>query len=137
MAKLKPFLKDKLLRSIYYSLVYSHLSYGIHVWGSADQTTLNKLSILQNKAVRILSGKQYFQVYGQEPGPLPSSEPLYENLLISKLVDIFKLNIASFVFSTLVEESPANFHDWFSYDHDIHEHSTRAGAVVTREGYLF
>ena len=80
IAKLKPFLKDKLLRSIYYSLVYSHLSYEVQVWGSADPTILNKLVILQNKAMRIISGKKYFQVYGQTPGPLPSSEPLYKNL---------------------------------------------------------
>ena len=83
-----------------------------------------------------MSGKQYFQIYGQEPGPLPSSEPLYRDLKILKLEDIFKLNIAIFVFSTLVEESPEIFHDWFSYDHEIHEHSTRAGAVVTRENYF-
>ena len=75
IAKLKPFLKDKLIRTIYFSVVYSHLFYGIQAWGSADPTTRNKLDILQNKAVRILSGKQYFQIYGQEPGPLPSSEP--------------------------------------------------------------
>ena len=30
LAKLKPFLKDSLLRSIYFSLVYSHLAYGVH-----------------------------------------------------------------------------------------------------------
>ena len=136
LAKLKPFLKDKLLKNIYYSLVYSHLSYGIQVWGSADQTSLNRLNILQNKAMRVMSGKQYFQIYGQEPGPLPSSEPLYKELEILKLEDIFKLNISSFVFSTLVQESPVNFHNWFSYDHDIHEHSTRAGAMVTQENYF-
>ena len=39
LAKLKPFLKEKLLRSIYFSLVYSHLSYGVHAWGSANDTS--------------------------------------------------------------------------------------------------
>ena len=58
-------------------MVYSHLTYGVQAWGSADPTSMNKLDMLQNKAVRILSGKQYKQIYGQDPGPLPSSEPLY------------------------------------------------------------
>ena len=80
LAKLRPFLKEKLLRNIYHSLVYSHLSYGVQAWGSADPTSLRKINVLQNKAVRIMSGKQYFQIYGQTPGPLPSSEPLYKNL---------------------------------------------------------
>ena len=59
IAKLKPFLKDKLIRTIYFSVVYSHFYYGIQAGGSADPTTRNKLDMLQNKAVRILSGKQY------------------------------------------------------------------------------
>ena len=136
LAKLKPLLKDTLLKCIYYSLVYSHLSYGIEVWGSASKSNLNKLNILQHKAVRIISGVQYFQVYGQEPGPLPSSEPLYKNLEILKLDDIFKLNIAKFVYSTLTFQSPINFHEWFSYDHEIHNHSTRSGAEIIRQDYF-
>ena len=43
LAKLKNFLDVKLLTNIYYSLVYSHLSYGIQAWGSACPTELKKL----------------------------------------------------------------------------------------------
>ena len=136
LGKLKPLLKDNLLKSIYYSLIYSHFSYGIEVWGSAAKTNLNKLEVLQNKAVRILSGVQYFQIYGQEPGPLPSSEPLYKKLEILKLDDIFQLNIAKFVYSTLTFESPSNFHGWFSYDHELHNHNTRLGAEITRNNFF-
>ena len=125
LAKLKPVLKDKLLRSIYFSLVYSYLTYGVHVWGSADDSVKNRISVLQNKAIRILSGVQYFQIYGQTPGPLPSSEPLYKKLEILKFDDIFKLNIANFVYATLDFESPPIFHDWFIFEHEIHDHSTR------------
>ena len=136
IAKLKPFLRDNLIRTIYFSVVYSHLYYGIQAWGSADPTTLNKLVILQNKAVRILSGKQYFQIYGQEPGPLPSSEPLYKKLEILKINDIFELSISNFVYSTLTFESPAIFNNWFQYTHEIHEHTTRASTDIIRESYF-
>ena len=136
LAKLKPFLKDNLLKCIYYSLVYSHLSYGIEAWGSAVRTNLHKLEILQNKAVRILSGVQYFQIYGQDPGPLPPSEPLYKTLEILKLEDIYQLNIAKFVYSTLTFESPSNFHGWFSYTHEVHDHGTRSGAEIIRNNYF-
>ena len=125
-----------MIKCIYYSLVYSHLSYGIEAWGSAVKSNLVKLEILQNKAVRILSGVQYFQIYGQEPGPLPSSEPLYKHLEILKLDDIFQLNIAKFVYSVLTFESPTNFHEWFSYDHEVHNHSTRSGAEIIRNSYF-
>ena len=136
IAKLKPFLKDNLIRTIYFSVVYSHLYYGIEAWGSADPTTLNKLVILQNKAVRILSGKQYFQIYGQEPGPLPSSEPLYKKLEILKIHDIFELSISNFVYSTLTMDNPAIFGTWFQYDHEIHDYRTRASTNVIRESYF-
>ena len=130
IAKLEPFLKDQLIRTIYFSVVYSHLYYGIQAWGSADPTARNKLDILQNKAVRILSGKQYYQIYGQEPGPLPSSEPLYKKLEILKFHDIFKLSIANFVYSTLTFDSPSIFDEWFHYDHKVHDHTTRASSNV-------
>ena len=136
IAKLKQFLKDNLIRTIYFSVVYSHLYYGIQAWGSADPTTLNKLEILQNKAVRILSGVQYFQIYGQEPGPLPSSDPLYKKLEILKIPDIYELSISNFVFSTLTSDNPAIFDDWFRYDHEVHDHTTRSSANVIRENYF-
>ena len=40
---------------LYYSLVYSHLTYAIETWGSVDNEILNRLFILQKRAVRILS----------------------------------------------------------------------------------
>ena len=136
IAKLKPFLKDNLIRTIYFSVVYSHLYYGIQAWGSADPTIRNKLEILQNKAVRILSGVQYFQIYGQEPGPLPSSEPLYKKLEILKIHDIYELSISNFVFSTLTFDSPAIFDEWFQYDHEVHDHTTRSSTNIISENYF-
>ena len=136
LAKLKPYLKEKLLRTIYFSLVYSYLSYGVQAWGSAADSIKNKIVVLQNKAIRIMSGVQYFQIYGQVPGPLPSSEPLYRKLEILKFEDIFKLNVANFVYSTLDFESPSIFHDWFCFQHETHNHSTRMSTEVIRQEYF-
>ena len=41
-----------------------------------------------------------------------------------------------FVFSTLTHESPQIFHEWFRYDHEVHDHTTRAGGDVIREHYF-
>ena len=118
------------------SIVYSHLNYGIHAWGSACSTNLNKLVVLQKKAVRILSGVQYFQIYGQPQGPLPASNPLFKNLEILKLEDIYKLNIAIFIFSSLNKDNPSIFHDWFTYtyNHLIYAHNTRVSANFENYG---
>ena len=46
--KLSPFVNNKILNMVYYSLVYPHLNYAIEVWGSADQTHLERILTLQN-----------------------------------------------------------------------------------------
>ena len=135
LVRLRQYLNHDMLRNIYSCLIYSHLCYGIQVWGSAGNTDLNRLVVLQKKAIRILSGKQYFQVYG-EPGSLPSTEPLFKNLGLLKLNDIFNLSIASFVYETLVFDSPQNFWNWFQYTKDVHDHSTRSSSIVERDQYF-
>ena len=136
LAKLRGHMDQKLLLCIYYSLVFSHLSYGVQAWGSACDSYLKELIVIQNKAVRILSGKQYFQIYGQTPGPLPSSSPLYKELKILKLQDIYKFNIAKFVYQTLCGDSPEIFNDWFKYTHMVHDHATKSSTSIFRENYF-
>ena len=136
IAKLRCCMESKLLKNIYYSLVYSHLTYGIQVWGSACSTLTEKLLILQKKAVRILSGCQYFQIYGAPAGPLPASEPLFRKLEILKLDDIFKLHIAKFIFSCLARKTPNLFFDWFTINYSLHSHSTTSSTVIVQNSYF-
>ena len=49
LSKLRHFLDSKLLRNIYYCLVYSYLNYGVLAWGSACPTVTNILLTLQKK----------------------------------------------------------------------------------------
>ena len=43
MYKLRPFLPLKVLRKVYYSLIYSHITYAIEVCGSTFKTELDKI----------------------------------------------------------------------------------------------
>ena len=40
MYKLRPFLALKVIKNVYYSLIYSHIVYAIEVWGSAFKSGL-------------------------------------------------------------------------------------------------
>ena len=71
-------METNLLVNLYYSLVYSHIIYGIHVWGSASLSVLGKIQVLQNKAVRVISKVQHFQIYGQ---PLAGSSSLIRSIV--------------------------------------------------------
>lgn len=136
LSKLKHCMGIELLKTIYYCLVYSHLSYGVQAWGSASLNDLDKILILQKKAVRIITGNQYFQIYGEPAVPLPASEPLFKTLKILKFNDIYKLNIAKFIYSTLSEESPSIFSDWFTLTNTVHTHATTSTTTINREQYF-
>ena len=136
LSKLRQYLNPKMLMNVYYCLIYSHISYGIQAWGAASKESLKKLVTLQKKAIRILSNKQHFQIYGETAGPLPTAEPLFKKLDILTLNDIFQLNVLNFVYSTLSYDSPPIFWDWFTYSHQVHSYSTTSSTVIIRENYF-
>ena len=136
LAKLRWYVDLKLLKSIYCSIVSSHLSYGVEAWGSACPSDLEKILILQKKAVRILTGNNYFRIYGENSAVLPRSEPLFKTLEILKFEDIFKLSIAKFVYLTLAQQSPTVFWNWFRYSHLIHNHATTSSTQINRNNHF-
>ena len=46
------------MKMVYYSLVYSHLQYCMSSWGSASETTLHPLKIIQKRNIRIITGSR-------------------------------------------------------------------------------
>ena len=55
LGKLRLLLFSSTLLLLYHALVHPHLLYGLPIWGSTFKTYLNKLRILQNKAIRIIT----------------------------------------------------------------------------------
>ena len=76
MYKLRPFLPLKIMKNVYYSLIYSHLVYGIEVWGSACKTELNKLLVLQKRAMRLITYN--------DPRTTKSIEPHFHKTRVTK-----------------------------------------------------
>ena len=60
MYKIRHYVNLSVLKSVYYSLVYSHLVYAIEVWGSACDTVLKKLFVQNRKAVRMMVCKDNY-----------------------------------------------------------------------------
>ena len=57
--KIKNVLPPSTLLCVYYSLVHTHLSYGIIIWKSTYKLHLEKLSLLQNKALQAVGGAEW------------------------------------------------------------------------------
>ena len=58
-AKLKSFLPKPAFLKLYYALVQSPLLYGLAIWGFTVSSHLNKLTSLQDKAVKLVAGGKY------------------------------------------------------------------------------
>ena len=125
MFKIRPFVNPTILKNIYHSLVYPHLLYGIQVWGSAFDTNINKLIVLQKKTVRM-------RTFNENPigsrGPSAHTSPLFSELTILKLKDIYDLQLMRFVYDCLYGISPKPFHRWFKLITDNHDHATRSNS---------
>ena len=80
---------------MYTSLIYSHLVYGIEVWGSACKTELNKLLVPQKSAMRLMT---YNDQYPVIHGPLSPSNPIFIKLELLNIEEIFKYYISKFIF---------------------------------------
>lgn len=70
--KIRPYVTSKILKGIYYAIVYPFLLYGITVWGSTIETLIKPLHILQKKIVRMITLIDGFPVI---PGPLAHTPP--------------------------------------------------------------
>ena len=70
-----------ILKTLYYALIYPHLSYAIEVWGSADKSHLDKLLKLQKRIVRMIT----ISDRRQDDHSFPPSNPLFKQLGFLKI----------------------------------------------------
>ena len=133
LSKLRHYMDTLMLKGLYFSLVHSHLVYGIEVWGSACDSDLHKLVVLQKKAVRVITFNERRPIL---PGPLCSSTPIFRRLELLKLHDLFEFQISKFVFLTLNSLTPCNFNDWFNLNASLHNYNTTTNSVINTEHFF-
>ena len=132
----KHLLKIHHLKIIYHSLVHSHLSYGILLWGNTYQKHLHKLEIAQKKCIRIIAGAQYNA----------STSKFFKKLDILKLKDMYRHTLGLFMYNFMQKELPGPLLTIYNLHGDSHEHNTRhrtdpiapnVNAEVMRKSYLY
>ena len=111
----KHILSAENLKSLYFSLVHSHLIYGNMVWGSAYQCKLNKLVKLQKKCVRYICKLPYNE----------RTSPHFKKLGIPKLSDIFNIQLGKFMYAFSTGHLPQTLRCLFVLNAEIHQHHTR------------
>ena len=103
--KLRKFLPAKTLLNLYNALIKPHLLYGLVIWGSTDPcTTQQPLQLLQNNAVRAITGISRFE----------HITPSFRRLDILKSLDLCKIEIALNMHKFKNDKLPDTFQNYFT-----------------------
>ena len=112
MHKLKHILPTFTMKTLYESLISSHLNYGILAWG-LNNTRLYKL---QKKAIRTVANAKYNA----------HTEPLFKLFGFLKLPDILKVNTLKFYYKYVHQLLPDFFYTILLHPRsEIHKYETR------------
>ena len=113
--KIRHLLPTSVLVSLYYSLFASFLQYGIIVWGLTHDTFIKPIYILQKKVLKAITFKN-----SSSP-----STPIFYDLKILKLYDLFHLKLLTLVYECINLISPIFFHNFFDNLTSVHQYNTR------------
>ena len=84
LSKLGFLFPSSTLLLFYHALVHPHLLYRLPIWGSTFKTYLDKLQILQNKAIRVITNSDRRS----------SITPHFRHLNVLKIADLYTYEIA-------------------------------------------
>lgn len=116
LKRLKHTLPSRILKTLYNTLMLPHLNYGTILWASGYKTPITPLLLLQKKIIRIIAGQHY----------LASTINLFPRFNILNIFDLYKLQVASFMYLFHNNYLPTNFSNYFKTNNSIHSHNTRA-----------
>ena len=107
--------ESETLLNLYNALIFPHITYGIHVWGTAAAVHLHRLHLFQKKIIRIICGVP----------PRTHTDPLYKDLYILNIDQIRDYSIALFMYKLSHHMLPYMFENMFIYTSDVHDYYTR------------
>ena len=110
--RLKRFLPDYILMTLYHSLILPHFTYGILIWGFKS----NELTKLHKKIIRIITKSKYNQ----------HTEPLFKCCGILKIMHLCELHELKFCFKLENNMLPGYFYSGiFKRNSDLHQYNIR------------
>ena len=94
--KCKAYFSTKILRMLYFFLMYPHLTHGIIVWRPSFKRDVKKIEVLQNKAIRAIANAKFKQ----------RLLPLYHQLDILPPKQINALQLGKFMHKSFMSSTP-------------------------------
>ena len=116
LSKLRHSENLNILKIMYHSLVGSHLHYGAQLWGQTNNENINKITVLQNQALRKIIVKMIHD----------STNEIYKNLKILRFSDSVCMQNCLFMNQIEKNEKIAKSISQLKYCGDNHNHQTRS-----------
>ena len=118
LSKIRHYVSKTSLRSIYFGIFSSLLSYGAQIWGQRNNKYIQRLGKLQNNAVRIINFANF----------RASVTPLYLKSKILKLFDNVKLMNFLYIKDSINGNLPCVFNNTFQLSRNLHTYYTRGAS---------
>ena len=118
-SKLRHICDLKLLKTIYFALVESHLQYCNIIWGNASQSVLGPLWKLQGKILRIICFL---------PNDLGNTVLAHAQTKLLNIEQLNKLSVAKFMFKFKNKKLPKYFENFFRARQEQQRYSLRSRA---------
>ena len=115
MTKLRHFVPEKILYSLYCTLVMPYINYGILIWGNTCKTYLDKILKLQKWAMRTVTNSHYRS----------HAAPLFSKHNVLNVNDTFRLNLGIFMYKHHTNQLPNIFSQYFVKHSQNHNYPTR------------
>ena len=116
LAKFRHNIRLRPLLNIYQALINPYLYYGICAWGSAPKTYLNKILLIQKRALRLI----YFTDYKQH------AVPFFLNSKVFPLSFIYFDCLCSIMWDVANNSAPENIKRAFTRISEVHSYPTRS-----------
>ncbi len=97
------------LKTLYFATIHPHLSFGILAWGNAPKSTLNRVALLQKRAIIQISRSNYNS----------HTEPLLKQLNILNIWDMYEHEVAIFMHKWTNHKLPQSFDRVYHYNYEI------------------
>ena len=112
---IRKYLSINQIKTIYYTLVYSKIKYGIIIYGTSNSTVFKSVQFKQNQLLKVLTKKPFKH----------STNKLHTELKLIKVEDLFKQEVLSFVYKFYNSNLPPVFDNYFIPFSSVHDIGTR------------
>ena len=119
LSKIRHYVNENELRSIYFAIFNSLLSYCSIVWGQSNTKNLRRVQNIQNKALRVINFASFKD----------DSDIFFSKSKMLKLSDHVKLQNFLLVHTSLSNNQQKNIQNLFHLQSDVHDVNTRGAKL--------